>query len=114
MNPNIATPAEALATPAVENFGPIVLAALFFIGLLSLAVLFARAESRVRRIKRQFYDKRRDVEQQYWHDRCEIDRERSAVPRGVITAQLNDTSPVHIPVTNCEIRDRRKITRLYY
>jgi hypothetical protein len=111
MNPNITMPAESTSVPMPANIELFVLSAIVSVGLLAFVLLWIRCDLRISKIRRNFFHKRRDVERQYSSELYELSRENPA--NQVIQFQIRDASPVNVPVTNCDVRNRRNITRLY-
>jgi len=113
MNPNIVPPAEAIPQPMPEQTWALVLVALLFFGVLALVTLIVRTEARIRRVRSEFRERRWQVKQQYSRALFAMAETRNNPPRTAVTTQRQDMSPITVPVSNDDIRDRRKITRLY-
>jgi hypothetical protein len=84
------------------------------VGAAVILWLFIRADMKVAAIKRNFFLRKQAVttraSAEYWQLRqAAIQAQR---PQTLHDETDND-SPIHLPVTPADIRERRKITRLY-
>jgi len=112
MNPNTETPVVEVVEPPRSNAGDpnvIAFSVLFGFGVVAVIVLIIVTGERIHRIKREFYQRRRDVERKFYEELHAL--RISAAPNSP-SAQTTETA-LSVPVTPAEVRDRRKITRLY-
>ena len=76
--------------------------------------LLIRMDLRVSAIRRDFAHQRRDIERQCSMDLFELHtQQQRQTAQTAIHSQRQDTTTLSVPVTPNDVRDRRKIVRLY-
>ena len=117
MNPNTETLVEAPQPTALVSKPHTNLPALVTFltaGFVVLIWLIIRTDLRISAIKRDFSQRRRDIARQCSMDLFELHtQQQRQTAQTAINSQLQDTTSLSVPVTPNDVRDRRKIVRLY-